>query len=930
MASKYPPRGRISTKTQGVAVLGVEFVYEDKPSSSTIIEPKQGSDTVDVGRKLFGFNKKTVSWNHARLTFKTSKVSITDLGSSWGTWVQSKNGPLTVGSPHFLKDGDRIVFGARKDEGISKDPNTVRIKIIFLPSITSPDTAQPNLDRPDMSLPPSRDARDARRRYISPHPTVGIASPPTPSDHRPGSHGTSQSLLPSMRESPTSDSREESQAVADSETTSTPSSSVLRLPSTMTTPSRSSWIEGSQSAPPSIFKAVKKITASRPAAPHMAQTVPRMSQPRPKGRVTPKTPSPRPTPDRVSRLPSQSATPPARKVNGAKTPSSPSPRNGTSEKGNGLRSTGPKKKVYRQSETTLPHPTLLPTAPSHFETDDHSASETPKILIVSSDTSPAVRDSPLSLDSKMANYKTNGIASLPPYSPDAGTTFLTPLHIPAHSQSDNRDDPPAIQPSVLPPHHRRTPSVETLKKYHALSDSDDSRSLPKPGVSKSGKVKTGTQKQVVSVTGIEFIYEDSNKRPEKLTVRKPDGSDTFDVGRNLFGHNMKIISSTHARLTFKISKVSITDLGSSEGTWVQSKNGALTVGSPHMLQDGDRIVFGARADEGITKDPQAIRVKVTFLYEPAAHDPSVPAQQDAPLRLMNDVNQQSNSRPGTPSGNTGVAENNRSSSPALKRSKGDERRKPQADLAEKMFPDAPSQIANAQSERPASAIPQVIPHTTAPRRRASSFREDEHPKVPETSYTELSGHVEIPWSEGFRPGYGVSALTGEFTAGSAFHDVNHINVVETSRPAKSHTTIEHLNWQTVKEFQDDFEISVGATVNVPCPLVGANAKIAKILSENTSTSKIVVQYKVEVTFSPEFISADLKLEKGLDKLRDEDFRAQYGDYYIAGYQRGYSCRMIAVCQTNEKKVTESLGQEVVLLVIFMQFVLMQTIGRSVR
>lgn len=50
-----------------------------------------------------------------------------------------------------------------------------------------------------------------------------------------------------------------------------------------------------------------------------------------------------------------------------------------------------------------------------------------------------------------------------------------------------------------------------------------------------------------------------------------------------------------------MAQVSITDAGSSEGTWVQSKKGALAKDKPHVLKDGDRIVFAAREDKGIAK-----------------------------------------------------------------------------------------------------------------------------------------------------------------------------------------------------------------------------------------------------------------------------------------------------------------------------------------
>ncbi|KAJ6560312.1 hypothetical protein B0H19DRAFT_113536 [Mycena capillaripes] len=105
----------------------------------------------------------------------------------------------------------------------------------------------------------------------------------------------------------------------------------------------------------------------------------------------------------------------------------------------------------------------------------------------------------------------------------------------------------------------------------------------------------------VPIEGVEFIYEDPNVKPNKLVIYKSEKSDTVDVGQSLFGKNFKTISKNHARLTFKDSKVLVTDVGSLEGTWVQSKRGALIKDSPHVLKDSDRIVFGSREDKGIVK-----------------------------------------------------------------------------------------------------------------------------------------------------------------------------------------------------------------------------------------------------------------------------------------------------------------------------------------
>ncbi|KAJ7739867.1 hypothetical protein B0H16DRAFT_61047 [Mycena metata] len=230
----------------------------------------------------------------------------------------------------------------------------------------------------------------------------------------------------------------------------------------------------------------------------------------------------------------------------------------------------------------------------------------------------------------------------------------------------------------------------------------------------------------------------------------------------------------------------------------------------------------------------------------------------------------------------------------------------------------PPKIEKAKSER--SNTPDLATKRSVPqRRRTNSLQAKEKPKVlvtnspnqlSQTPYTELEPHAKIPWVSTFREGFGINALTGEFMAQSALQD---FDMKESSKPGNSQISVERLQWTGVKDLQDGFEIEAGGTVNVLGP-IGANAKFASVLSQTTSTSTILIQYKVEADFSVDWIPKSVKLKPGLDKLTDKEFRAEYGDYFIAGYQKAYSCRMIVVCKINEEAVTKSLEQEVVALV----------------
>ncbi|KAJ7265467.1 hypothetical protein B0H12DRAFT_200016 [Mycena haematopus] len=198
-------------------------------------------------------------------------------------------------------------------------------------------------------------------------------------------------------------------------------------------------------------------------------------------------------------------------------------------------------------------------------------------------------------------------------------------------------------------------------------------------------------------------------------------------------------------------------------------------------------------------------------------------------------------------------------------------------------PDATLKPPATNQHRRTTSLPEKPPVLRGPDAAAST-------QAKKTPHTILEQHMKIPWSETFRVGFGISALSGEFMARRALRQ---FKMEETSKPGKSRISVERLEWKDVKNLQDGFEMEVGGTVNVLCP-VGANVKIASVLTQNNSSSTILVQYKVEADFTADFIPENVQLKKGLAKLSDAEFRNDYGDYYIAGYQKAYSCRMIVV------------------------------------
>lgn len=151
----------------------------------------------------------------------------------------------------------------------------------------------------------------------------------------------------------------------------------------------------------------------------------------------------------------------------------------------------------------------------------------------------------------------------------------------------------------------------------------------------------------------------------------------------------------------------------------------------------------------------------------------------------------------------------------------------------------------------------------------------------------------IPWSDTFRLGYGVDALTGVSMTRTA---LTSFKMTGSPRRKQDRTYVDTLHWNGVKSLEDQYDMEIGGTINIAPATVSISTRIASLLAKTASSSTVLIQYNVLGEFEPEFIPSTVALQCALGKLSDNDFREKYGDYYIAGRQRGYGCRMAIVCQ----------------------------------
>ncbi|KAJ7620571.1 hypothetical protein DFH06DRAFT_67404 [Mycena polygramma] len=361
---------------------------------------------------------------------------------------------------------------------------------------------------------------------------------------------------------------------------------------------------------------------------------------------------------------------------------------------------------------------------------------------------------------------------------------------------------------------------------------------------------------IVPVEGVVFVCED----PDKTFVikKKTKNKETVDVSRELFEDDQLRKSTKDVSLIFQDSNISIIYSGSSGRIWVKSKDGVLTKDMPHRLKDGDKITFGATDGPGRKKNPAAVRVKVKFLTTGSGLE----------SQSMHFVATDAELPPYSPRRSLGKC------------------------LDDSELEQQETKASNSHSKASQKAVP---PSPIALHRCASAINLGEA----EPEHTDLAYQVRIPWSKDFHVGNGINALTGEYMATTAFRDDFKPRGWTTDTSA---TQTNHFEWQVEKDLHHDFEVAT--TVNIPHVPGGLNAGITEQLSKASSASTIFVQHKHEVHLVPNSIPQIPSLLEGAENLTPEDFRNTYGDYYIAGYEKGYSCSMIFVCKTEEATVTE--------------------------
>ena len=166
------------------------------------------------------------------------------------------------------------------------------------------------------------------------------------------------------------------------------------------------------------------------------------------------------------------------------------------------------------------------------------------------------------------------------------------------------------------------------------------------------------------------------------------------------------------------------------------------------------------------------------------------------------------------------------------------------------------------------------------------FRYVQSPTNTTNATTSLQIEVQMPWLDTFELGQGIDALTGA-SKGTAFQDV-----IWTSdgRPIDHKSTATSQIIHHLHELHHDIHFGVAATVNSSSP-VALSTSFDYLRSKALSSSSFIVEYKNSGQYGFERPPrSKFELTHEAEQCLDDPktFRQRYGDYFVYGFQRGYS------------------------------------------
>ncbi|KAH9970157.1 hypothetical protein BJV74DRAFT_867423 [Russula compacta] len=172
------------------------------------------------------------------------------------------------------------------------------------------------------------------------------------------------------------------------------------------------------------------------------------------------------------------------------------------------------------------------------------------------------------------------------------------------------------------------------------------------------------------------------------------------------------------------------------------------------------------------------------------------------------------------------------------------------------------------------------------------------------SHTNLDSQVKVPWLDTYVLGEGVDALDGDVKL-SPFEGIRSLQVGEAQSLQSRESSLKIVNGQ--HEISKKCRFHAQGTINTHSPLI-LEASSSREIRRSDSETSFMIEHYISGEYPFEMLTTnELRLTNSARKLLEQSprkFRDQYGDYFIAGYQRQFMFSALIGCHTSKGQYTK--------------------------
>lgn len=153
--------------------------------------------------------------------------------------------------------------------------------------------------------------------------------------------------------------------------------------------------------------------------------------------------------------------------------------------------------------------------------------------------------------------------------------------------------------------------------------------------------------------------------------------------------------------------------------------------------------------------------------------------------------------------------------------------------------------------------------------------------------------MQIPWRTGFQVGAGIDALTGGIRA-SALKSLGKLG--HPGKTPECDYKVRIFSSQDLQLTQRGFGAAAG--IALAWPQIDLGAQFEHKSEQSTSETDFIICCEATGLHQAEILVSPVLDSTVCNQVGDpvDGFRQKYGDYCIAGLQRGYGCLVMISCQ----------------------------------